>query len=171
MRDGFGRQIDYLRISLTDKCNLRCSYCMPKDGVNMIPHERILSLEETAHIASVMRDLGIRKIRLTGGEPLVRKNLPVLLRELDKIGFPDGVHITTNGTLLKDHLDDLAAAHIAGINISLDTLRPETFCKLTGEDMLQSVLDAVNEAYDRGIRIKINCVPIRGINDDELKAT
>ena len=168
MRDGFGRQIDYLRISLTDKCNLRCSYCMPKDGVNMIPHERILSLEETARIASVMRDLGIRKIRLTGGEPLVRKNLSVLLRELDKIGFPDGVHITTNGTLLKDHLDELVEAHIAGINISLDTLRPETFRKLTGEDMLKGVLEAAYEAYDKGIRIKINCVPIRGINDDEL---
>ena len=168
MRDGFGRQIDYLRISLTDKCNLRCSYCMPKEGVNMISHERILSLEETARIATVMRNLGIRKVRLTGGEPLVRKNLPVLLHELDKIGFPNGVHITTNGTLLKAHLDELAVAHIAGINISLDTLQPETFCKLTGEDMQKSVLEAAYEAYDRGIRIKINCVPIRGINDHEL---
>ena len=168
MRDGFGRQIDYLRISLTDKCNLRCSYCMPEEGVNMIPHERILSLEETARIASVMRDIGIRKIRLTGGEPLVRKNLPVLLHALDDIGFPGGIHITTNGTLLKDHLDELAGAHIAGINISLDTLQPETFRKLTGEDMLGRVLEAAYEAYDRGIRIKFNCVPIHGINDDEL---
>ena len=168
MRDGFGRQIDYLRISLTDKCNLRCTYCMPKEGVNMIPHEKILSLEETARIATVMRTLGIRKIRLTGGEPLVRKNLPHLLHALDEICFPDGVHITTNGTLLKEHLDELAAAHIAGINISLDTLRPETFCKLTGEDMQKRVLEAAFAAYDRGIRVKINCVPIRGINDDEL---
>ena len=168
MRDGFGRQIDYLRISLTDRCNLRCSYCMPKEGVSIIPHESILSLEETARIASVMRNIGIRKIRLTGGEPLVRKNLAYLLHALDEIGFPDGVYITTNGTLLKDHLDELVAAHIAGINISLDTLRPETFCKLTGEDMLGRVLDAVYEAYDRGIRVRINCVPLRGINDDEL---
>ena len=168
MRDGYGRQIDYLRISLTDKCNLRCSYCMPKEGVDLIPHERILSLEETARIASVMRSLGIRKIRLTGGEPLVRKNLPVLLHALDRIGFPDGVHITTNGTLLSEHLDELKKAHIAGINISLDTLRPETFRFLTGKDMPGRVLKAVSGAYDRDIRIRINCVPIRGINDDEL---
>ncbi len=168
MTDGFGRKAEYLRISLTDRCNLRCGYCMPPEGVRCLSHDQILTLEETVRIAGVMKTAGIRKVRLTGGEPLVRKNIGELLRMLAKMSFPDGVYITTNATLLREKLDEIVKAGIAGINISLDTLRPETFCKLTGTDLLEEVIAAVDVAYKTGIRIKLNCVPIEGINDDEL---
>ncbi len=168
MTDGFGRKAEYLRISLTDRCNIRCGYCMPPGGVRSLSHDQILTLEETARIAHVMKTAGIRKVRLTGGEPLIRKNIGELLRMLGAMSFPDGVYITTNATLLRDKLDEIVEAGIAGINISLDTLRPETFCFLTGVDLLQEVIAAVDEAYKTGIRIKLNCVPIEGINDDEL---
>ena len=127
MKDGFGRIIDYLRISVTDRCNLRCCYCMPEEGVEQLPHEQILRYEDILRLVSIFAKLGVRKVRLTGGEPLARKGLATLVAGLRAIDGIREVAVTTNGTLLVDQLPDLLAAGLTGVNISLDTLREITF--------------------------------------------
>ena len=169
MRDGFGREIDYLRISVTDKCNLRCKYCMPECGVDFVEHAEVLSLEEIYRIVRIMEPLGIKKLRFTGGEPLVRKNLVKLIADVNSLQGIDDIAMTTNGILLKEKLGLLKGAGLKRINISLDTLDREIFKNITGCDGLGNVLEAVDEAYLSGMRVKINCVPCRELNGESFE--
>ena len=167
--DSFNRPINYLRISVTDRCNLRCVYCMPADGINPLPHGDILSYEEVSLIARSAAELGIKKVRITGGEPLVRANLSNLVRMLSEIKEINDLSLTTNGVLLSAQARELKAAGIKRVNISLDSLRPERFHKITRAGKLEDVLQGIRAAGAAGFNpVKINMVVMRGINDDEL---
>lgn len=168
MKDGYGREIDYLRISLTDKCNLRCSYCMPKEGIKHVSHSDILTLEEIGRLVGIMKDLGIRRVRLTGGEPLVRKGVTDLVRILHKDCGIESIAATSNGIMLSEYAAALKAAGLKSINISLDTLNRDTFKTLTGSDMLHKVMEGIASAADAGLSVRLNCVPVRGVNDNEI---
>jgi len=161
MIDGHGRKIDYLRISLIDRCNLRCVYCMPEDGVDMVPHEEILTYEEVLRLVNVFANLGFRKIKLTGGEPLVRKEVVKLVREIKAIPGIEKVTLTTNGTLLAKIMDELAKAGIDGINLSLDTLNPEAYEKIVRRDQFAQAMEGFKAALKYPeIPLKVNCVPM-----------
>lgn len=168
MRDTLGRTIDYMRISITDRCNLRCRYCMP-EGVELVPMSDILTFEEIVRIAVAAAEAGIRKFKVTGGEPLVRLGCPELVKELKRIPGVEQVTLTTNGVLLSRYLDDLVRAGLDGVNISLDTLDRQTYKKITGRDELQEVLEGINLAVKKGIPAKLNCVLQKGLNDHEWK--
>ena len=157
MHDRYGRRIDYLRISITDKCNLRCSYCMPVD-IKSLPMDQILSFEEIAMVAEEAAGLGIEKIKLTGGEPLVRRDFYKLVSMLKKIPGIKSVTMTTNGVLLKDCLDRICDAGIDGINLSLDTLDEKRYAYLTGFDRLKQVKEGLYAALNLRVRVKINAV-------------
>lgn len=168
--DLHGRQINYLRLSVTDRCNLRCTYCMPAEGVDNSCHGDILSYEELFRIASAAVSLGVRKIRITGGEPLVRKGIIDFLHKLSGIQGLERLVLTTNGLLLPGLADPLRAAGVESLNISLDSLRPETFARVTRGGDLQQVLAGIKAAESAGFGfIKINMVVMRGINDDEIE--
>ena len=168
MIDGYGRTIDYIRISVTDRCNLRCTYCMPEKGTLSVSHEEILSYEEIIDLAGIFASLGIHKIRLTGGEPLVRKNLSFLVKKLKQVSGIHQVALTTNGIFLYDQIDELAAAGIDGINISIDTLNPQLFERITRRNGLEDVLKGFHKALEYPqITLKINCVPM-GIEDQNI---
>jgi len=170
MYDRINRKIDYMRISVTDRCNMRCVYCMPLDGVRSLGHEDILSYEEILRIARVSVTLGISKIRLTGGEPLIRKGLTGFIRELADINGIDDLSLTTNGTLLEAKAAELAASGITRINVSLDSLRPDRFRELTRGGELERIMRGIEKAESMGfVPIKLNMVPVRGINDDEIE--
>jgi len=167
--DAYNRPISYLRISVTDRCNLRCIYCMPPEGVPWRPHEDILRFEEIEKIVRVAVELGISKVRLTGGEPLVRLGITDLVSDLARIPGVDDLAMTTNGTLLSRYAAPLAEAGLRRVNISLDTLRPERFRHITRLGRLEDVLDGMEAARRAGLEpIKINTVAIRGVNDDEV---
>ena len=168
MLDKLNRKIDYLRISVIDRCNLRCVYCMPEEGVESIPHEEILTYDEILRICETVSQLGIKKIKITGGEPLVRKDIVNLIRDIKNLDKIEQVTLTTNGILLYNMLDDLYDAGIDAINISLDTLKEDNFKQITRRDGLEKVLMAIDKAYDLGIRVKINCLAIRDFNINEL---
>ena len=168
MLDKLNRKIDYLRISVIDRCNLRCVYCMPEEGIESIPHDEILTYDEILRICEIVSELGIRKIKITGGEPLVRKDIVNLIRDIKNIDKIEQVTLTTNGILLHEMLDDLYDAGIDSINISLDTLNKDNFKKITRRDGLEKVLMSIDKAYDLGIRVKINCLAIRDFNLREL---
>lgn len=161
MIDGCGRKIDYIRISVTDRCNLRCVYCMPEKGVPFVPHKEILSFDEILRLVRVLADLGIRKIKLTGGEPLVRKGIVSLVCQLKRIPGIEQVTITTNGILLSDYMEQLAEAGIDGINLSLDTLNPDLYERITRRRELDKALEGFFKALEYPeIPLKINCVPM-----------
>ena len=167
--DYFGRRISYLRISVTDRCNLRCLYCMPPEGVLQIPHSEILSYEEIRIVVRAAAELGINRIRLTGGEPLVRAELPELIRILSQIKGIAELSLTTNGTVLKKYALELKQAGLSRVNVSLDTLRPDRFRYITRLGTLKDVLDGIEAAKKTGFDpVKINTVIMRGINDDEI---
>jgi cyclic pyranopterin phosphate synthase len=167
--DSFGRSIDYLRISVTDRCNLRCIYCMPPEGVPHISHNEILSYEEIRAVVQAAAGLGINKIRLTGGEPLVRADFPQLVQMLSQIEGIAELSLTTNGILLKNHAVELKRAGLSRINVSLDTLRPNRFQHITRLGELKDVLEGISAAKKAGFHpVKINTVVMRGINDDEI---
>lgn len=168
MIDRFGREINYARISVTDRCNLRCRYCMPEGGVKKISHDEILSLEEILRVAEIFSRLGIKKIRLTGGEPLLRKNLPSLVRGLKNLSGIEQVTLTTNGVLLKNFLPELIAAGLDGVNLSLDALDEKIFENLTRRKFFAQVLESFQTLRGAGLSLKINCVPLVGINDVEI---
>ena len=168
MLDKLNRKIDYLRISVIDRCNLRCVYCMPEEGIESIPHDEILTYDEILRICEIVSELGIRKIKITGGEPLVRKDIVNLIRDIKNIDKIEQVTLTTNGILLHEMLDDLYDAGIDAINISLDTLNKDNFKKITRRDGLEKVLMSIDKAYDLGIRVKINCLAIRDFNLREI---
>lgn len=166
--DPFGRTVRDLRISVTDRCNFRCQYCMPAEGMNWLPREDILSFEEIERFAKLCVDhFGFDGIRLTGGEPLVRAHLPKLVERLAGLGVD--VALTTNGATLRNHAQPLADAGLSRINISLDSLRRDRFLELTRRDELDRVLDGIDAAIDAGLApVKLNAVMMRGINDDEV---
>ena len=167
--DAYNRPISYLRISVTDRCNLRCIYCMPPEGVPWHPHEEILRYAEIETIVRTAAELGINKIRLTGGEPLVRRGIVDLVRALARIPGIDDLAMTTNGTLLARYAADLAEAGLRRVNVSLDTLRPERFHSITRLGRLEDVLNGMEAAQQAGLEpIKINTVVMRGMNDDEV---
>ena len=169
LRDGFGRIHDDLRISVTDRCNLRCSYCMPEEP-EWFPHSEILSFEETLRIARMAAGLGVRRLRLTGGEPLVRRDLPRLVGMLADVPGIDDLSLTTNAVLLEGLAAALAEAGLRRINVSLDTLRPERYTELTRRNCLDRVLRGIDAAVEAGLTpIKVNTVLLRGVNDDEVE--
>jgi len=167
--DGFARKISYLRLSVTDRCDLRCAYCMP-ERMSFLPKADVLSLEELYRMALGFMERGIRKIRLTGGEPLVRRDIIELVRALGRhVGSElDELTLTTNGTQLLSMADDLAGAGIRRINVSLDTLDAQRFAELTRRDRLSAVLDGIVAAKEAGLKVKINTVALKGINDTEI---
>jgi len=169
MFDRINRRIDYLRISITDRCNLRCMYCMPHGGVSATSHVEILSYEETLRVVKVAAGLGISKVRLTGGEPLVRRGVAGFIRELSGVPGIEDLSLTTNGMLLAGMAEELKGAGVTRINISLDSLDPERFRELTRGGDLSAVLSGIQRAEELGFSpIKLNVVPIKGFNDDEL---
>lgn len=169
MLDQYGRIIDYMRISVTDRCNLSCRYCMPEKGMEPLAGEAILSYEEILRLCRLFAQLGIKKIKLTGGEPLVRPGICQLLREIKQISGIEQVTMTTNGILLAAMAKELVASGLDAINISLDTLNDEKFTQITRWGSLPQVLKGIKELQNLGYRkIKINCVPILGINEDEI---
>ena len=171
MKDKFGREIEYLRISLTDLCNLRCVYCMPETGICKLPHDQILTLEEVIEIAGAAVELGIRKIRLTGGEPLVRRGIVDLVRQLKALPGLRELTLTTNGILLPELAQPLRDAGLDRVNISLDTLDPEKYRRLTRGGELSKALAGIRAAEAAGFTpIKLNAVLLGGVNDDEIPA-
>ncbi len=160
MLDSNQRVIDYLRISVTDRCNLRCVYCMPEDGVPALHHDDILRYEDIVRLCRIFASLGVSKIKLTGGEPLARRGLSGLVEQLKAIDGVRSVTLTTNGVLLKEQLPDLLAAGLSGVNISLDTLDAQRFAALTRRDELHRVLEGLDAALSAEcLNVKLNCVP------------
>ncbi len=169
LSDSFKRPINYLRISVTDRCNLRCIYCMPAEGVCTIPHSDILTYEEIRTIVVAGAELGINKTRITGGEPLVRLGLNKLIRMLAQIDAIDDISLTTNGILLGRYAAELKSAGLKRVNVSLDTLKPDKFEFITHSDKLGDVLEGIEVARSVGLNpVKINVVVMAGVNDDEV---
>lgn len=166
--DRFGRQHTDLRISVTDRCNLRCQYCMPSEGMQWVHRADLLSFEEIERVTALLvKQAGVKSVRLTGGEPMVRARLPVLIAKLAKLGIE--ISMTTNGATLAQSASDLREAGLQRINVSLDTLKPERFTELTRRDYLDDVLEGIYAARDAGFSpVKLNAVLMRGINDDEV---
>jgi len=164
-----GRDINYLRLSITDRCNLRCFYCLPRQGWEKLPAPEILRYEEFLHLARVAVMAGIRKVRVTGGEPLVRKGVVDFLRRLREVPGLEEIALTTNGMLLADLAQALYDAGLRHLNLSLDTLKPERYREITGGDRLHQVIAGMWRALELGFHpLKVNCVVLKGINDDEL---
>jgi cyclic pyranopterin phosphate synthase len=170
--DGWGRQIKSLRVSVTDRCNFRCRYCMPAEGLEWLRREEILSFEETARLVRLLANMGVNEIRLTGGEPLVRRDLPDLVRMLAAIPGVDDLSLTTNGVLLDRLAGPLVEAGLGRINVSLDSLNHVRFAEITRRDALERVLVGLAEAerYVQLRPIKINCVAIKGFTEQEVPA-
>ncbi|KIR02021.1 Molybdenum cofactor biosynthesis protein MoaA [Lachnospiraceae bacterium TWA4] len=172
--DKYGRRIDYLRVSVTDRCNLRCQYCIPKDGIELTTHEEILSFNEIYRICSLMGSMGIHKIKLTGGEPLARKNLNQLVKQLKSIPEIDQITLTTNGVLLEEQVEGLVEAGIDAITVSMDTLDSNLYAQITRRDEFTKAMNGLKAAYKYvpNIAVKINCVPmgLEGQNLVEMAA-
>jgi len=166
--DNHGRRINYLRLSITDRCNLRCHYCRSEKGVPFIPHEEILSYEELLRLAGIFCALGVTKIRVTGGEPFSRKNCLSFLRRLKGLTGLEHLHITTNGVKTARYLDELADLGIGGINLSLDTLDQRRFWRITRRDYLESVLETLHGTIERQIPLKVNSVVLEDTSDQEI---
>lgn len=168
MTDAYNRTIDYLRVSITDRCNLRCVYCMPSHEIQWIPQTQILTFEEILRLCNIIAGLGIRNIKVTGGEPLVRKGSVNFIRRLKLIEGIEQVTMTSNGLLLEDYLDELVEIGLDALNISLDTLDEDVFYRITRGKGLDKILTAIDRATAYGLPVKINCVPIRELNIAEL---
>lgn len=165
MKDRFGREIDYMRISITDKCNLRCRYCMP-EGVDIVPMSHLLTFEEIVQVCTAAAGLGIHKIKVTGGEPLVRRGAPVLIGMLRDISGIESVTLTTNGVLLKKYLPALLESGLKSVNVSLDTMDRELYKKITGQDVFPQVMESIEAAVKAGLQVKINTVLLQKVNED-----
>jgi molybdenum cofactor biosynthesis protein A len=168
MRDRFQREIDYIRISVTDKCNFRCRYCMPEEGVETIPHSEVLSFEEIVRVVSVLSELGIKKVKITGGEPLVRRDICTLIQKIVKISGIEDITLTTNGFLLGEMAEQLKRAGIRTINVSVDTLNRREFADICRRDGLDQVLDSIEKAKNLGLEIRINTTVSEESNLEEL---
>lgn len=168
MKDSFGREIDYMRISITDRCNLRCRYCMPED-IRLVPMKDVLTYEEITEIVRAAVPLGITKFRVTGGEPLVRRGAVNLIREINSVPGVTRTALTTNGILLGPQAKELANAGLKSVNVSLDTCDAEHFKKITGADRLEDVKEGIRAALAQGLQVKINCVPQGGEFRDDWR--
>ena len=167
--DSYNRTIDYLRVSVTDRCNFRCVYCMPEEGAPVAPKAEILTYEEIERLVRVVASLGMTKIRLTGGEPLVRRDIDVLVAKIGAVPGIGDLSITTNGFLLPRYAAEFARSGLNRVNVSLDTLRPERFARIARRGNLEDVLAGIDAAQNAGLNpIKLNCVVMRGWNDDEV---
>ena len=170
MIDKNGRTIDYLRISVTDRCNLRCVYCMPEDGVVPMDHAQILRFEEIIRIVEIMSRLGVKHVRLTGGEPMARRGCLELSAGLHALPGIESISLTTNGLLLKDRVHQAKLAGITSLNMSLDSLDPDVYARLTRGGNVKEALITLRQALDEKLNVKINAVPVRGYNDQDLTA-
>lgn len=169
LTDPFGRHHTYLRISLTERCNLRCRYCMPAEGVQLQPRQNLLTFEEIERLARLFVHAGVDKIRLTGGEPLVRQDVEDLVDQLGRIEGLDALAMTTNGLLLRKKIDRLRTGGVTHLNVSLDTLRADRFFHITRREGLSLVLGAIDTAIEKGYTpLKVNCVVMRDFNEDEV---
>ncbi len=167
--DSYNRTIDYLRVSVTDRCNFRCVYCMPEEGAPVAPRDEILTYEELERLIRIAIELGMTKIRLTGGEPLIRKDILTLVQKIGAIPGLQDLSITTNGYLLSRYASDFAKAGMNRVNVSLDTLHPDRFTRIARRGNLDEVLAGIYAAQEAGLTpVKINCVAMRGWNDDEV---
>ena len=166
--DGHGRKVDYLRVSVTERCNFRCQYCMPEKPFSWVPKENLLSYEDLFKFIKVAIDEGVKKVRITGGEPLLRENLDGFIKMIYDYKNDIDLALTTNGFLLPATAQKLKDAGLKRINISLDTLRPDVAAKIAQKNVLETVFKGIQAADDAGLKIKINCVPIKGINDQEI---
>jgi len=166
--DGHGRKVDYLRVSVTERCNFRCQYCMPEKPFSWVPKENLLTYEELFAFVKVAIDEGIKKVRITGGEPLLREGLEKFVKMISDYENSIDLALTTNGYLLPKAAQKLADAGLKRINISLDTLKEDVAEKISQKNVLKTVLKGIQAADDAGLKIKINCVPLKGINDGEL---
>lgn len=169
LKDSYGREISDLRVSITDRCNFRCTYCKTARGVNYVERGKLLSYEEIERLSSILVGLGIRKIRVTGGEPMLRKGLPDLISRLAGIPGVEDLALTTNGFNLYERVDVLRKAGLQRVTISLDSLRPDRFFEITRSRDFEKVLRSISAAREAGLRpVKVNCVVVRGVNDDEI---
>ncbi len=170
LQDTFGRTFDYVRIAITEKCNLRCTYCMPEEGVDFKNGEQILTTEEILRTINVLAGMGVKKVRFTGGEPLVRKDIVKLVEGAANTPGIKSVHMTTNGIIFPKYAKQLREAGLTGVNISLDTFDPKKFKDITRREGEEKVLASIRHAIDLGFpRVKVNAVIMRGFNDDEMK--
>ncbi len=168
--DNFGRPITYLRLAVTDRCNLRCTYCMPPEGISLLPREQVATFEELERLVRIFVELGISKVRITGGEPFVRKDLLPFLEKIKKLPGLNSLHVTTNGVQTARFIPQLKKIGLNGLNLSLDTLRPERFYRIARREYFERVWETFRSALSYEIPLKINCVVQRGVNEDELAA-
>lgn len=169
LKDSYERRINYLRVSVTDRCNLRCAYCMPPEGIEALPHGEILTYEEILRAVSISVGLGISKVRITGGEPLVRRGIAKFIGQIASLPGVEDVSLTTNGVLLAPLAAELKASGLKRVNVSLDTLKPEVFERITNRPGLENVLKGIDACIEAGLSpIKVNVVAIRGVNDGEI---
>ena len=166
--DNHNRPIQYLRLAVTDRCNLRCQYCMPEEGIKYLPKQALLSFEEIERLITILAELGISKVRITGGEPFLRKDLMALLRSIRSIKGIRDLHLTTNGLLAVDHLEELTTLGIKSINLSLDTLDPIRFQRITRRADFEKTWSAYQGFLQSGIPVKINCVVMEGLNTEDI---
>lgn len=166
--DGHNRVVDYLRVSVTERCNFRCQYCMPEKPFSWVPKENLLSYEELFKFVKVAVDEGIKKVRITGGEPLLREGLENFIQMIAEYKKDIDLALTTNAYLLPQAAQKLKDAGLKRINVSLDSLKPDVAAKIAQKDVLKTVLEGIAKADEVGLKIKVNCVPMQGVNDDEL---
>lgn len=170
MNDSYGRELNYLRVSVTDRCNFRCLYCMPEEGVHFIPHENIVTYEDIDFLLGVLIPMGIRKVRFTGGEPLVRRGFLGFLKDLKRNRPQLKIALTTNGSLVRLFAEELGAVGLSGLNVSLDTIDKEKFKTVTRTDEFENVMEGIDIIGKKlNIPLKINTVAIKGFNDDEIE--
>ena len=169
LTDSFGRRHEYLRISVTERCNLRCKYCMPAEGIKIKPKDELLTFDEIEKISKIFVSLGVKKIRITGGEPLVRKDLPNLLKNISQFNGLESLALSTNGLLLGNYIHDLKNSGVTKINVSLDSLKADKFNYITRSNNLENILEGIDKSIEAGFKnLKINVVVMRGFNDDEI---
>ncbi len=166
--DNHGRQINYVRLAVTDRCNLRCFYCMPDEGIDFVSRDELLTYEEMLRLARLLASEGINKIRITGGEPFVRKNMDQFILNLSQVKGIDTIRITTNGTVTAAYIPVLQQAGIDTINLSLDTLDKERFYKITRRDVFDKVINCLHQLIDNGFKVKINMVVMSGLNHQDI---
>jgi len=166
--DKFGRKISYLRLAITDRCNLRCQYCMPSHGIDIVDRKELLSYKEMYRLTRVLSELGVNKVRLTGGEPFVRKDFINFLESLSFNDKLDEINITTNGALIANHIDKLEALNINAINLSIDSLQKEKFAKITRRDVFDGVYNTLEKLDKSNLKLKLNIVVQSGFNTDEI---
>ena len=168
MQDRFGREIDYLRLSVTDRCNLRCVYCMPEGGAPALERGELLEYEELVRLTRILARLGVRHVRLTGGEPMARRGCLDLVRALHALPGIESVAMTSNGTLLRDRAAEAKAAGLDALNLSLDTLNPAVYARMTRGGDVNDALQTLEQSLAAGLNVKLNAVPVRGFNENEL---